>query len=137
MEEVKLERNKLSQEELEIVIAKSSEYVNAALTAFNTILAKAKESGVHPYIEAKAVMQSLSTITISVITSIAGEKEKSCILLTDHIDHLDSCLMHMEEMPSEDTYKASEDNFPKRRTETNREWLARQRDNEHDVTCSE
>ena len=137
MEKIDSQKKKLNEEELAIVIQKSSEYVNVALTAFNAILAKAKDEGNDPYLEATSVMQALSMITMSIITSLSGEKEKSCILLTDHIDYLDSILMQMEESPSEDSYKATEEVSPQAITETNEEWLARQRTNEHDVTCCE
>lgn len=132
MEEITLERRKLTEDELKIVIEKSSEFVKATLTAFNDILARARDEKNDPYLEGTAVMQALSTIAISIISSLSGEKEKTCVLLTEFIDHLDAILMQLEETPQEDPYKASE--APQ---ETNEEWMARQRSSEHDVTCSE
>jgi hypothetical protein len=137
MEEINHEKNEMGQEEIEIVIWKASEYTNACLAIFNSIMSKAKENGDSPELEATSLMQALTAISISIITSLGGNKERACTILTTYLDHLDTFLMGMEEMPSDDSYKASEDNSPQAITETNEEWLSRQKSNEHDVTCCE
>lgn len=111
MEEINLKP--LSEEEMHLVSERVVQYTSAALEMFNNFLEKSRQDGVDPRIVNNAVLQTILTLALGVITSITeGKNESTCSLLESFIDRLDTYLAQLEEFSTDlgrESYTASEE----------------------------
>jgi len=98
----------LSDEETKKVVMRSSVYLTAVLETFNKVLAERELDEKNAAKEATAVMKALFDITISIVSSLGGEKAKTFSILSQHIEMLDQYLVDLDGT-DEVSYLASPD----------------------------
>ena len=128
-------KKNLTPEDNDYITMRAAAYITATIEAYNkealNVVDRTPENAMK---EGTAAITALTSITLSVISSIAENKEALCVILSRYIDDLDKALLDLEEM-KEDAYLATPEVDDSLLNEAEAEWLARQRINEHDVTC--
>jgi hypothetical protein len=100
-----MDKKEFSEEEIDFIAARAAVYISAATEAYNKELQNIDKTSDRASLEATAALSALAAITLSIITSITGNIDDLCTVLTDHIDALDKILLTVEEAPRE-AYKA-------------------------------
>jgi hypothetical protein len=150
-----MQKRTLSEKEVEQTYERATVYIAEIVAVYNKQLKAIERSAENDVIECAAILHSIVAVTLSIFSSMAdGERGSLAELLTAHIEALDSVLDSLNQETGPDyTAVTSEEEFIKSlnkelpesgtsevidlaSTETKAEWLARQKSNAHDVTCS-
>jgi len=88
-----MEKRQLTDDELAKAGGRASEYLNEIIEVYNRQLHAVQRTPEQDIIESSAILNTLFSSTLAVLSSMAaGKKEDLQELLTDHIDALDKAL---------------------------------------------